>query len=543
MSKKKSKFGCFSAIGLLIALTAAGGYVVKKGWHQLLIGQSLNPLSGAKVISNEAVMTSLIYTDSDHWQKAESLSVNPGATALSRVTSEIEQELTALNINYEEDIQSWLGNAMVAVIPQQDNEAQPNILIVLGIKNPFNAYQFFRKVKAAEKGELEFTDYKNKRINIINNQQGEKVNVALLGNKIVLSDDVSAIKQAIDTYQGEPSLAEDLNGKIALRQPFKFRNELVKVYITNYNYILNNSNYSTPSQNKLAELQPVTSVAFGMGVEDNQLNLQSFAEINPDFIPTETKSNNNEILNQLPEETIAFVSGQGINEFWSGLVAIGEKDRDVKQTIEGIRTATKWTTGLDLDQDVFNWMDGEFALGIVSTNRTIIPELNLKLGTVMLFESSDRDTANNTLNALDNQIQQQLGVASLQKQFKQQTVNQLSVPNSNLNLSYGWIDKKNLLLTFGSGVFESLENDNQSSLAKSLDFKQIAQELPKKNQGYFYFNVEKALIEFKQIPGLPIDYDSETVKTIESIKSIGATSSIVDSDTSKLDMVILFKDN
>ena len=209
--------------------------------------------------------------------------------------------------------------------------------------------------------------------------------------------------------------------------------------------------------------------------------------------------------------------------------------------IDGVRDSTRWVSGLDLDRDIFSWMDGEFAVGIVATQQPIIPELNLRLGTVFLLESSDRNTATNTLNSLNNVLQQQLGIISQTKQLKQQTVNQLLVPYSNTGVTYGWLDNKNLLFTIGNNVFESIDNSTQTSLAKSSDFQELARGLPRKNQSYFYFNVDKALTQVEQIPGLPIDYNSETLMFLESIKSIGAASRMIENNTTQTNMVVLFK--
>ncbi len=542
MSTRRSGCGCLPIIGIISALAIAGGYAVKKGWHQLLIGQNLTPISGAKVIPDEAILTGFISTKTNHWQQLENLGLNETTTIIQQATTEIDRELTSLNLDYESDIQPWLGNAMLAIVPDRQNVSQQNTLVVLGIKNPINAYNFLKKVKTAEKDNLESVEYQGIKINITTDRQGDKTNLALLGNKIVISDEVTAIEQAIDTYRGEPSFASVTENQIALKQPLKLKNNLVNIYLTDYNRLLTNGwGQTSSSQEKLARLQPIVSVVLGIGVEEKQLNLQSFTQLNPNFVVAESQPITNKIVNKFPEETIAFISGQGINDFWSSMVTIGEQDRDFASIINGVRDSTRWVSGLDLDRDIFSWMDGEFAVGIVATKQPVIPELNLRLGTVFLLESSDRDTATNTLNSLNNVVQQQLGIISQTKQLKQQTVNQLLVPYSNTGITYGWLDNKNLLFTVGNDVFESIDNSTQTSLAKSSDFQELARELPSKNQSYFYFNIDKALTQIKQIPGFPIDYNSETLMVLESIQSVGAASKMIDNNTSQTDMVVLFK--
>ena len=49
---------------------------------------------------------------------------------------------------------------------------------------------------------------------------------------------------------------------------------------------------------------------------------------------------------------------------------------NLKTVFDGLRTSTRFITGLDLDQDIFGWMDGEFALAIVPSSQPNIPGLN-----------------------------------------------------------------------------------------------------------------------------------------------------------------------
>ncbi|MDJ0744648.1 MAG: DUF3352 domain-containing protein [Xenococcaceae cyanobacterium MO_167.B27] len=542
MSSKKSGCGCLPIIGLITALALGGGYAYKKGWHQRLIGQNLTPLAGAKVIPDEAIMTSFISTNEQHWQQLEKLGIAPAERFIQEVTTEIDKELTALNIDYQEDIQPWLGNAMLAIVPENEQLEDSDILIVLGIKNPINAYKFFRKVQSDEEFDLESIKYKDIKIYTATDEEGDQTNLALLGNKVVLSDEIAIVKQSIDTYKGEPSLASDPENKQALTQPLNLKNSLVQTYITNYDFLLENAlAESSVSKEKLDDLQPVKSVVFGIGAEDKQLKLQGFTKFNPDLAWGESQPLTNEIASKYPEQTLALINGQGISNFWNTLVKISEQDRDLKFLLNGIRTSTKWGTGLDLDEDIFGWMDGEFAIGIVPTKQVVIPELNLKLGIALILESSDRDTAQNTLNSLDNAMQQQLGMSLQTKQINKQTVTQWYFPYSDLDISYGWLDKKYLLFTFGNNVFDSMNNGSQSSLKTNPKFQKFVKKLPNNNLSYFYFDLEKVMTEIKQIPDLPIDYNSESIVLLDSIQRIGSTSTMTDANTNKTELTIWFK--
>ncbi|VEP15363.1 conserved hypothetical protein [Hyella patelloides LEGE 07179] len=541
MNSQKSGCGCLPIMGLITALAIGGGYVYQKGWHQLLFSRSLTPLTGATVIPDEAVMTSFISTNSKHWQQLEKLGIEQTPKVIEQVTTDIEKELSASNINYRNDLESWLGNAMLAVVPETQSPGEQNLLVVLGIKNPINAYKFLKKVQNNEGEALESVNYKGIKINLITNSQGNQNNLALLGNKIVISNETATVKQAIDTFKGEPSFASDAENQAVLKQPLKLKNNLVNVYLPNYDRLLVSNLEEPVSKEKLAHLQPVESVVVGIGVSEKELKLQSFTTLNPNLKLPKYQPVKNKIASNFPEQTIAFINSQGINTFWTTLVTISEEDKDFKQAIDGMRVSTRWLTGLDLDEDVFGWMDGEFAIGIVPTKQVMIPELSLKSGLAFILESSDRDTAENTLNAINNQLQQQVGLVSQTKQINKQTVTQLSVPYTNVDVSYGWLDNNNLLLTVGNNVFESMDSSSTSSLQNSSNFKQLAQKFPNKNLSYFYLDMEKALAEIKQISELYLDNDSESMVILNSIQSIGSVSKMADANTTKTELIVLFK--
>jgi hypothetical protein len=545
MSQRKIGCSCLQVLGLIAILAIGGGYIYKKGWHQFLIGQKLTPLTGAKIIPDDAIMTSFISTNRQDWQELEKLGIKQIPQVIEKAITEIQQEIAVSNIDYQQDIEPWLGNAMVAFVPEKQKLQDSNTLIVLGIKNPLNAYKFLKKIQADRGTKIEPVKYKGIKINTTNNRQNQSIYLALLGNKIVISEQIVAVQQAIDTYKGEPSFFSDRDNQAALKQPLKFKNNLAQLYLTNYNSLMNNAlaeSNSSMSPEQLALLQPVESIVLGIGTEDKQIKIQSFTKVNQKFAElTKFKPITNKIANSFPEETMAFINSQGISQFWSTFIAIAEQDSELKKIVADMRASTKSLTNLDLDRDIFGWMNEEFAVGIVSTKQAIIPELNLKLGLAFVLQTSDHKIAENTLNTLDDRVQTQLGLISQTKQIKKETITQWLIPDSNFSISHGWIDKNNLVLTVGNNVFDSIADSNNSSLEQNSNFQQFVKKLPDKNISYFYLDMEKVMNAIKQIPGLPLDYNSEAIPILNSIQSIGSASTMTDSSTTQTDVIFVFK--
>ncbi|MDJ0651381.1 MAG: DUF3352 domain-containing protein [Xenococcaceae cyanobacterium MO_188.B19] len=534
-----NKLGCgFLPILSLIGILGIGGgiYAYKKGF----IPQELTPLRGAKVIPDEAIFTSFISTEYQDWQQIENLGIDRAEDLIKETTNTIDEELSDLNIDYQTDIQPWLGNMMLAVVPEDETSSAKYSLLVLGIKNPINAYKFFKKFQTQSGEKLEFVQHNGIKINQAKDEQQQITNIAILGNKIVVSDSMLAVKKAIDTYKGEPSFASNPDNLKVLKQPLNLKNSLVQVYLTDYDRLLESTFYN-PSQNNLTTLQPLESVILGVGIEDKQLTMRSFTKLKPELDLTEAQPINNKLVSKYPAATIALFNGQGISQFWSDLVKISEQDRNLKTTLRGARYSTRVVTGLNLDKDIFGWMDGEYALGIVKTNQALIPEIGLKLGTVIILETSDRDTAQNALDSIANKLQERTGIIAQTKETKKQTITQWNIPNSDIDISYSWLDKENLLLTMGNNIVDSMNKSPNNSLKQNPKFKKFVQTIPNNSLGYFYIDMEEVMATLKQMPGFYASYDPESIAIFDSIQGVGATSTMPDSHTTKTDLVLWFK--
>ena len=541
------KFGVAKFATIAIAVTIVGGsWIYTKGWHQFLFAKKLTPVAGAQLIPDEAIMSSFISTDVNNWIKLEQLGLPQFNELFPDEIQEIEGELSEVGISYQRDIQPWIGDTMIALVPTTDSSEiiqDVDTLVIIGIDDYFKANNFLQKIQSQAEITSRKSKYKGLDITTYTENRVNSVNTALIGNKIVASNKIDTVKKSIDTYKGQPSLINAAKTKEIFQQKLDINNSLAQVYFTNYDRLIASSLQDAElSENTIENLQILQSLSMGIGTEDNKLRLQGLAKLNSQIVKEEYTNSPGKIIETLPKETIAFFSGQGISNFWSELSEITSQEPDLKTAFNGLRTSTKFVTGLDLDRDIFGWMDGEFALGIVPSSQPYIPGLNLGLGGAFALETSDRKTAQNTIDKLDNKFQQNLGISSQKRNIKKTDITQWPISNSNVALSSGWLDKNNLLLTLGSEDIKSLYDSKKPSLEKNPKFQEIVQELPKKNLGYFYLDIEKIMTE---ISPFLVEQDpilDKVIAVLNSIKVIGGTTSIIDRENSQTDMVILFKE-
>jgi len=545
MSSIKSGIAKFSILAIAVAIFGTA-FVYAKGWHKFIFAEKLTPTTGAELIPDEAIMTSFISTDIKNWTKLKQFYIPELEKLFSEPMLEIESELIEAEIDYQQDIQPWIGNAIVALIPTTESAEviqDLDSLGIIGIKDPLGANNFINKVRSQNQAILEKSKYKGLEITKSTDAKGNILHTTLLGNKLAISDKVSVIKMSIDTYRGKPSLIDSAKTKEIFQQKLDLNHSIAQVYFTNYDRLIATGLQDANLPERTREIfQGIQSFSFGIGTEDNKIKFQGLTKLDPQLITQNYKNSPGKVLAKLPKETIAFVSSQGIDDIWAEVVSLASHEPELRKTINGVRQSTKFITGLDLDQDVFSWMNGEFVLGIVPSSQPNIPRLNIGLGGALVLETSDRATAQRTMDQLNNKFQQNFGIYSQKINKGKNDFIQWAVPGSNLVLSSGWLDKNNILLAFGNKDTNSIYDNRKLPLKNNSQFQEIFRSLPKKNLGYFYLDMKTII---KEISPLLLEQDPtlyEEISVLNSILAIGGTTTMIDQETSQIDAIVLLQD-
>lgn len=313
MSAKKSRLGCIPLLGIAIALGFGGYYFSRQ-----VFGKQLTPLEAAKIIPDEAIMAGFIETDSQKWSQIKQLGNSQTEKIIETQIKNFKTELNteSENINYEQDIQPWLGGVMLAVLPEDSDFGEPNLLLVFGIKNKLKARDFLKKIQAESPTEIKETKYKGVKITESTSKNNEVTIFALLGNRLLLAEERKVIEQAIDTDKGEPSLADTEQNEQMLKQKMTTAEALAQFYIPNYGELITQALKSSdlpaipPS---LAALESIDSTVMNFGIENQELRLQSVTKFNSDEFGQNFSPNKGKLLENFPENTIAIVNGQGID--------------------------------------------------------------------------------------------------------------------------------------------------------------------------------------------------------------------------------------
>ena len=544
MSSKKSGFGCLSMLGVAIALSVGGHYLSRQ-----VLGKELTPIDAARVIPDEALFATFVETDSQKWTEVKELVNQPSQkiieTQVEKFEAELATELT--NFDYQKDIQPWLDGAMFAFVGEDIVDSDADVLIVLGIKNKLKANNFVKKLQ--EKSQVESTESKYKGIKITESitQDNDVTISALIGSRLLLAESKDTIERAIDAYKENTSLASDEQTKKLFEQKIDTGTTLAQIYFPNYGELISEGLKLDPNvPNLYSELMSVyasvESSTVALGVESEGLRVRSVTKLNSDELSKYVTPSKSKLLKRFPDRTVAVVNGSGIGQFWSQLLVYLKQNRDTSRYLNLAKLGVRQSTNLDLESDIFNWMDGEFAFGIITTPKSLHPQLNLGYSAGLILETSQPEKARKTLSQLETSLQKHLEIVPTQNKINKKAVTQWKAPGVDGALNYGWLDKNNLLFAWDNFTFESISKSGKESLVKNDSFKAITKKVPDRNLGYFYLDVTQVMNTINKLPVDRTNSEAEAMLALlNSLDAIASNVSMPDKRTARQDIFVMFK--
>ncbi|MFM7407776.1 MAG: DUF3352 domain-containing protein [Cuspidothrix sp.] len=547
MSEKKSSF-LIPVIGTVVIL--AGGiaaYMYFKG-----SGSSSNPLSSAKLVPATALMATYIDTKPESWDKLKKFGTPEAQKIITKGLQDVNQQLlNDKTISYEADIKPWVGGVMIAVLPPDNQKTsqvnlrasqQSNILLVVDIQDKIAALNFANKLKQQKNVKTQESDYKGEKI-IETKGQGEPSYTSVLNNNhLLFTSSKQAIEKAIDTFKGDASFATKAGANEILSKGVDVKNSLAQIYVPDYGNMIEKITALNPQSAKLppqtlAQIKQVKSLVAGVVVDDMGLRFKAVVNLDPELNKLQYQTTPAKIVGQFPSETFALASGQGINKTWQTFVAQTKDYPDLNQGLQQARTQLK-SLQIDLDQDIFSWMTGEFAIGAIQSNQGLLA--NVGFGGALVLDTSDRKTAEATLTKFDNLAKQQsLNVAN--KNIGGKNVTEWQIPQQGALISHGWLDNDTVFLAIGGPIAETLANRKGQALDQSDTFKSVTGSLQTPNAGYFYLDMEKTTTVIERLAAQSQPLPPDAIAILNSIRGLGVTVNSPDKSMTEMEMLFALK--
>ncbi|MBE9208064.1 DUF3352 domain-containing protein [Nostoc sp. LEGE 06077] len=380
--------------------------------------------------------------------------------------------------------------------------------------------------------------------------------IATLPGYIVTGITAKPIEQIIDASQGNTTLAQNPQFQDTIKNP-QYAKSLFSIYENLATFVpLINDITKDPSLPfpilggetiNIEELKNFGSVNGFLTVEPEGLRFQATAyRQTPKSEKDEFQTEQPEaIASRLPAATYSAATGHNLNQKWLILAEAFSAKPQLKEYLTQLRSFVLSSTKLDLEKDILNWMNGDYAFFLFPSKGGLLGSVpNLNLGIGMALETDNRAAAETTLKKLDEFIKSfSTGeVVVNTHNIKGQTVTSWDVGGeaSQSLLAYNWVDEKTVVITTGFGAIQDLVPQPYIQLPSTYNFKTATNRLPSPNYGYFYLNGGSTL---SWIYGfLPSFFDDTNFRPwkpiIGSVYSLSATSSTT-SDKEQFDFLMV----
>ncbi len=501
---------------LLVATVGVGGvyyYSQNRG-----IGDQPEQLAAA--VPENALMVGYVTTDTKVWSKLQKFGTPETKQLIGQSLQKLQQDLVASEqIDFQKDLQPWLGNVMVAALPSKNPASNPQPLLVSKVKDKGGALNFFNKMKSKAKTPLQELDYKGTKIFV--SGTGKKATfTTAMSDWLLVAQDRQTLERSIDTVSGAPSFSKKNGGQFFASSSLNLPNQVISFY-GDYPKLIQamqrvGSSTQMISAANFDRLNQIKSMAGGIGIDEKGLRMKAVVQTTDQAIKMTAAPG--QILTNFPADTVLVSSGSGLKEAWAQTQKQLAAEPELQKSMAQIKQSFQQSTKLDLDKDVLSWMGGEYALAIVPVNKGALKEIGV--GVSAAFESTDKNSTNRTLQGLKT-LASANGAAATERQSSGQNITDLQVPflGSEPVLSYGWRDARSMFISMG-------DLQIKEPLPQSKDFQEITASLPTSNLGYLYVNFDQALklINTKLPPDQrPTILPPASLVMLSSLRGLGAT--------------------
>jgi len=547
--KRKSSLPLIlGAAGLLITGGAATYWVVLQRQAQME-----NLPVGSNIIPQEALVALSVSTNTQQWQQLQQFGTPQIQAQLDKNLAQLRDRLlTANGYNYQRDIQPWVGKEIsIAFVPPPLSPAAPtptvpsnsdrsqSLVMVLPIANQTAAKQILEQPQPSTQGKLSQRNYKGVEIRETQGSKTQNYSAAVLdGRYLVVTDNPQATERAIDTYKGATASLEQTAGytqafeQITAKQ--RFAQLYVNVPVAARIAAANPSRSFSPQG--LAQLQNNQGVAATINLEAEGIRLKSISWRKPDSQQVFAVENNaGKMQSRLPAETLMMLSSGNLQRLWQEYAREVQSNPQAPIRPQELRKGITSVTGLDLDQDLLSWMDGEFAVSMVPAAPKAGAPDNFALSLVFLVQTKNRNKAEQALFQLERVMRSKYQFQVQETKIKDRAVTNWIAPYGTV-ATRGWLDGDIAFFALGAPVAERLIPQPQTSLASAAQFQQtVPSELGATN-GQFFLNVEPTV---KALP-LPQFFSGQKI-FFDATRSIGVTSAVSGDRSIRYDIFLALK--
>ena len=536
---KLRSFFSFLIAGVLALLGLSAG-----GFYWLTTHTPLNLLAGgptttpaaAVFVSKQTPLLASMLVNPDRLEALRQVFASPEERSRSHAEFEqIKKSLLAnTGLDYRRDIEPWIGDEITLAVLDIDFDGDSNsgkqsgFLLAVSSKNVGRSQQFldsyWRKQSRATKT-VQSEIYKGVQINYkqvpIANKKTSPISPL---NPLSLPKTTLPPSFATAAIGGSSDSGNNPSFVLFSNSPTVIRDAVNNVEAANLN--LNNSpNYQKAfqqlTQGRIAlafvnlpqsqtEQNPqiyVNSLAVAVGVNRRGLLAETALVTSRENTASPTLSEPVKALQYIPSASPFAVASTDLKNFWADLSSAVSTNAEVSKLVDRTFADIQQVWGVNLQQDIFNWVQGEYALGVLPNSANSADWI------FAAEKSADSQKDLDKLDEIARSKQYSIGSFTLRNQkitaWTQLTTSQ-NLGKKNKRKSAIETEAKGVRATVGKyeifttsveAMDAALEAAETGSLVANQDFKTSIEPLPPSNDGYFYLDwpSSRAIWE-KQIP-------------------------------------------
>jgi Protein of unknown function (DUF3352) len=518
-----------AAIVLLFLSITAVSRVLSASPGNLSRGVTAQPVAATFLPKRSPLVASFL-VNPDRLSLSAQLSARPGDRAALR--HEIHDFKQAIKqswaLDYDKDVKPWVGNEVTFAVTtpdldrQPDNGLQPGYLLALAIDKPAVAkksVEAFWQRQAIAGMDLAFEQYQGVPfIYATPTSKYAGLTATILGKFVLLANDPKAIRNAINDIQ-VPDLA--------LASVSSYQNSLDQLLEAHIGIAFVNlaelgrwgtGNKALPTN--FANL-PESGITLGFGLDragvkgETLLTLESLSKLPAITSNTSAESPDNKALQVLPQNS-SLIVGRNMQQTWQQISTALQPYPELATFFHQAIANVASHLGLNLEEDIFNWVRGDYAIGL-------LPLADKAPDWVFVAQKTNTEDAKAAIAQLDDRARSKgkLTVGNIEVNGDELTVwtrlSAVSVKSDNKASITGTVaavrSQTPDLVSIANSV-EAIEAtelslaSDRKGMTKSDNYKAIAATLPRNYQSYAYID--------KQIDLAALVPDTELLKPLRN---------------------------
>jgi Protein of unknown function (DUF3352) len=485
--KRRSFFNLLAAVASAVFILglSAFGWLWSHSPLALLKGAAHPNPEAIIFVSKQAPLMASLQVPPDRLIDLGTALAKPGDRSRTRQTlANFRDGLLGDGLNYDKDVKPWLGEEVTAAITSSDfdrdnsNGKKGGYLLALTTKNALASREFLQRFWQARSTANAFTfeQYKGTELiyGTVDPSKPTPLNLAsaVVGDRFLLfANSPSVLKNAINNVQAsELNLGNSRDYQKAIAA---LPNNRLGLVYSNLPELANLTGDSKALDS--VSLEAIQAIALGLSA--NRQGLVAHSAI-LDSSPNQTATDRtNALLKYLPGTASIALSGQDLKQFWTRLNTETQGYALADALLPKTLRTWETTWGLNLPEDLFSWVTGNYALGILPSAKR----------TDWIFAADRTSETAAKLDKLD-QIAKQKGLALVQQLVGDRTV---ALWKNKDEVAGAWTNEGNAIV-FASSLETLTLGLKNASIAQTPGFTGAIRLVHSANNGIAYIDWAQA---------------------------------------------------